>query len=54
MNTLMFVFDRYNVNLKEAQDFGIKKGIVTGLGMGTLQIIMFGSYALSFWLVNYK
>lgn len=40
---------RYSSCLGEARDFGIKKGVMSGLGMGFFQIMMFGSYALAFW-----
>ncbi|XP_068702225.1 ATP-dependent translocase ABCB1-like [Montipora foliosa] len=41
--------DRYASHLGEAKDFGIKKGLTSGLGMAFFQLIMFGSYALAFW-----
>lgn len=40
---------RYSSHLGEARDFGIKKGVMSGLGMAFFQVIMFGSYALAFW-----
>ncbi|KAJ7379512.1 ABC transporter B member 11 [Desmophyllum pertusum] len=40
---------RYSSHLGDARDFGIKKGFMSGLGMGFLQVVMFGSYALAFW-----
>ena len=43
---------RYSSHLGKARDFGIKKGIMSGLGMGFFQFTMFGSYALAFWWVN--
>ncbi|EDO49737.1 predicted protein [Nematostella vectensis] len=41
--------ERYNSHLGEAQAFGVKKGLSTGLGFGFFQLIMFGSYSLAFW-----
>ncbi|KAL9972823.1 hypothetical protein ACROYT_G019202 [Oculina patagonica] len=40
---------RYTSHLGDAKDFGTKKGLMSGLGMGFFQVIMFGSYALAFW-----
>jgi len=45
----IFVSFRYSSRLGEAQAFGIKKGVMSGLGMGFFQLIIFGSYALAFW-----
>lgn len=41
--------ERYASHLGEARDFGIKKGVMSGLGMAFFQLIMFGSYSLAFW-----
>ncbi|XP_030842345.1 ATP-binding cassette, sub-family B (MDR/TAP), member 4 isoform X3 [Strongylocentrotus purpuratus] len=40
---------RYEKELKEARDVGVKKGVTSGVGMGITMFIMFGSYALAFW-----
>lgn len=40
---------RYNRNLEEAQNFGVKRGFVSGLSMGLVFFFIFGSYALAFW-----
>ena len=50
-NTCIFFFfsNRYGENLIEAKSFGIKKGFSTGVGMGLMWFIIFGSYALAFW-----
>lgn len=40
---------RYNGNLDEAKNFGIRKAMVSGLGMGMVFFIMFSVYALAFW-----
>ena len=40
---------RYSVNLEEAKRVGIKKGLVNGLGMGSVFLCMFCAYALAFW-----
>ena len=49
LNTCIFVSSRYSSHLGDAQAFGIKKGVMSGLGMGFFQVVMFGSYALAFW-----
>ncbi|PFX21918.1 Multidrug resistance protein 1 [Stylophora pistillata] len=41
--------ERYSSLLKEARDFGIKRGFMTGLGIGFFQLVIYGSYALAFW-----
>ena len=41
--------DRYGKNLIEARTFGIRKGIVAGVGMGMVFGILFSTYALAFW-----
>ena len=46
---LCFPSARYSSHLGDAQTYGIKKGVMSGLGMGFFQLIMFGSYALAFW-----
>lgn len=40
---------RYNSNLDEAKNFGIKKAIIAGAGMGAVFFFIFGVYALAFW-----
>jgi len=40
---------RYSKNLSSAKDYGIRKGIVSGAGMGFFFVVIFGSYALAFW-----
>jgi len=40
---------RYSKNLASAKDFGIRKGIISGLGMAFFFFIMFVAYALAFW-----
>ena len=40
---------RYNKNLDNAKDFGIKKGLFAGTGMAFFFFVIFGSYALAFW-----
>jgi len=40
---------RYAKNLGEAKDFGIKKGIISGAGMGFHFLAFFGTWALAFW-----
>ncbi|KAJ3019962.1 GTPase-activating protein [Thoreauomyces humboldtii] len=39
----------YSVLLDRAEVLGVKKQIVTGLGWGGIQFVIFGTYALAFW-----
>lgn len=41
--------DRYDRNLVEAQDWGVKKGTIIGIFQGFLWCIIFLCYALAFW-----
>uniref|UniRef100_A0A672LW30 ATP-binding cassette sub-family B member 5 n=1 Tax=Sinocyclocheilus grahami TaxID=75366 RepID=A0A672LW30_SINGR len=41
--------EKYEKNLIEAKNFGIKKAITTNVSMGLTQFIIFGTYALAFW-----
>ncbi|XP_059423485.1 ATP-dependent translocase ABCB1 [Carassius carassius] len=41
--------EKYEKNLIEAKDFGVKKAITTNVSMGLTQFIIFGTYALAFW-----
>ncbi|CAG2232220.1 ABCB1 [Mytilus edulis] len=43
---------RYGKSLEETKQIGIKKSMVTGLLLGSLYLVMFGDYALSFWYGN--
>lgn len=45
----LFVFYRYDKNLIEAQNWGIKKGTIIGIFQGYLWCIIFLCYALAFW-----
>ena len=45
----MYLFSRYNGNLDEARQFGVKKALISGLGMGLVFFLMFCIYALAFW-----
>ncbi|XP_071841103.1 ATP-dependent translocase ABCB1-like isoform X2 [Apostichopus japonicus] len=40
---------RYEGELQDAKDVGIKKGITTATGIGVTMLIIFSSYALAFW-----
>ncbi|XP_035825122.1 ATP-dependent translocase ABCB1 [Aplysia californica] len=40
---------RYLKNLTEAKDFGVKKSLVSGVGLGLAWCIMFCNWALGFW-----
>ena len=35
--------------MNDAKNTGVKKGLVNGLGMGTLYFLIFSAYALAFW-----
>ncbi|KAL1259210.1 hypothetical protein QQF64_009787 [Cirrhinus molitorella] len=41
--------EKYEKNLVEAKDFGVKKAITTNVSMGFTQFIIFATYALAFW-----
>ncbi|XP_055758973.1 ATP-dependent translocase ABCB1-like [Salvelinus fontinalis] len=41
--------ERYENNLEDAKNFGIKKAITTNVAMGFTQFVIFGTYALAFW-----
>uniref|UniRef100_A0A3B3S2Z1 ATP-binding cassette, sub-family B (MDR/TAP), member 5 n=1 Tax=Paramormyrops kingsleyae TaxID=1676925 RepID=A0A3B3S2Z1_9TELE len=41
--------EKYESNLEEAKNFGVKKAITTNAAMGLTQFIIFGTYALAFW-----
>lgn len=41
--------EKYEKNLVEAKDFGVKKAISTNVSMGLTQFIVFATYALAFW-----
>jgi len=45
----LIVIFRYAKNLVSAKNFGIRKGIISGAGMGFFFFVIFGSYALAFW-----
>ncbi len=47
--TNYFRYSRYEKNLIEAKNFGVKKAITTNVSMGLTQFIIFGTYALAFW-----
>lgn len=40
---------RYEENLEEAKNLGVKKAISTNVSMGLTQFFIFGAYALAFW-----
>ena len=40
---------RYNDALEESLKLGVKKSLVTGVGVGFTMFCMFGSYGLAFW-----
>jgi ATP-binding cassette, subfamily B (MDR/TAP), member 1 len=41
--------NRYNSSLSTAKDFGIRKSIINGGGMGMIFLVLFLTYALAFW-----
>ncbi|CAG8762839.1 9902_t:CDS:2, partial [Acaulospora morrowiae] len=41
--------NRYIANLEYAYKAGRKKAIVSGIGLGSMMLIMYGSYGLAFW-----
>ena len=49
--SLPFFRRRYENELQGARSVGIKKGVISGVGMGVTMFIMFGSYGLAFWYV---
>ncbi|XP_034163847.2 ATP-dependent translocase ABCB1 isoform X1 [Pangasianodon hypophthalmus] len=40
---------KYEMNLVEAKNFGVKKAITTNVSLGLTQFIILGTYALAFW-----
>lgn len=40
---------RYSENLVYAKNAGVKRGLVTGVGMGLMWLIIYASYSLAFW-----
>jgi hypothetical protein len=41
--------DRYNNSLSVAKEFGIRKGLYGGAGMGLVYLVLLLTYALAFW-----
>ncbi|KAK2184056.1 hypothetical protein NP493_285g02000 [Ridgeia piscesae] len=41
--------ERYNNNLSEARDKGIRKGLILGLSMGGTWFVVYAAYSLGFW-----
>lgn len=41
--------DKYNANLMEAKNMGLKKAVVAYLVLGLFQLLIFASYGLGFW-----
>ena len=48
MSNFLLYF-RYSKNLIEAKNFGIKKSMISGGGLGLTFFVIFASYALAFW-----
>ncbi|KAK1795268.1 hypothetical protein P4O66_010446 [Electrophorus voltai] len=40
---------KYETNLVDAKNFGVKKAITTNVSLGLTQFFLFGTYALAFW-----
>ena len=49
MHNRSFNYHRYDRNLEEAQNWGVKKGAIIGVFQGYLWCIIFLCYALAFW-----
>lgn len=41
--------DKYNMSLKNAYKSGVREGLATGLGMGTVMVLLFCGYSLGIW-----
>ncbi|XP_031432825.1 ATP-dependent translocase ABCB1-like [Clupea harengus] len=41
--------EKYERNLEDAKNFGVKKAISTNVSMGLTQFVIFATYALAFW-----
>ncbi|CAO2617616.1 Multidrug resistance protein 2 [Lemmus lemmus] len=41
--------ERYNKNLEEAKNIGIKKAVTGGISIGIAYLLVYASYALAFW-----
>ncbi|KAK7047498.1 tRNA N6-adenosine threonylcarbamoyltransferase, partial [Halocaridina rubra] len=41
--------ERYDSNLIHAKNAGVKRGLVSGIGMGVMWLIIYAAYALAFW-----
>lgn len=40
---------RYNKNLEEAKNVGIKKAVTANISIGIAYLLVYASYALAFW-----
>ena len=45
----LIIHCRYERNLEDAKNFGVKKAISTNVSMGLTQFVIFATYALAFW-----
>ena len=45
----LIIHCRYDRNLEDAKNFGVKKAISTNVSMGLTQFVIFATYALAFW-----
>ena len=41
--------EKYNKSLKNAYKSGVREGLATGLGMGTVMVLLFCGYSLGIW-----
>ena len=48
-DTSFLCLSRYGMQLKNARNVGIKKSLLSGVALGSLYVIMFSTFALSFW-----
>lgn len=44
-----FMYSRYETNLENAKNFGVRKAITTNVSLGITQFFILGTYALAFW-----
>lgn len=44
-----FLYSRYETNLVDAKNFGVKKAITTNASLGLTQLFILATYALAFW-----
>ena len=45
--------NRYDGELKKAQEVGVKQGLIQGIGMGVTMMLLFFVNGLAFWFVGH-